>query len=153
MITYSFTSLQTSGRYRGNAFSVGSATESARTCLRPITFYMIPKHTNPYTLRGSTTTISRSALNDSDDEHEPVQSNPDHARMLARLESILKRAIDDVIPASPDSQKDSDGVPHKKKRKIAKESEKGEGQGDPIAVCTSLATAFPDVFQRRMVCF
>lgn len=108
---------------------------------------MISKHTNPHTLLSSTTTISRSALNDSDNEDGPVQSNPDHAQMLARLESILKRTIDDVIPASSCSQEDQDSAPRKKRRKTAKEGDKGGGRVEPIAVCTSPATTFPSAFQ------
>ncbi|TBU46808.1 hypothetical protein BD309DRAFT_1016800 [Dichomitus squalens] len=84
---------------------------------------MIPKHTNPSVLLSSLTIVSRAALHDSDDDGEPTQADPQHAHMLARLESILKRTIEDTLPLTSqlDGSPDIDSPRKKKKRKVEKD--------------------------------
>ena len=100
---------------------------------------MIPKHTNPSVLLNSTAIVSRAALHDSDDDDEPVQADPQHAQLLARLENILKRSIEDVLPPTlqPDGQDDSGKSRKKKRRKVEMEQgqeETGEGLVEEEAV-------------------
>ena len=89
---------------------------------------MIPKYSNPSTLLSSTAIVSRAALrDDSDDEAEPAQTNPEHAQLVARLENILKRSIDETLP-----HKDGAGdgeLPRKKKRRRV---DKGGQEDDPV---------------------
>ena len=101
---------------------------------------MIPKHANPFSLLSSTTIVSRSALKDSDDEEEHVETNPEHAQMIARLESILKRNIDDVLPPASHERESTDGASRKKKRRKVAAGEKTGGE-EPVAVCTSARAA------------
>ncbi|KAI1797400.1 hypothetical protein LXA43DRAFT_984246 [Ganoderma leucocontextum] len=86
---------------------------------------MIPKYSNPFTVLNSTAIVSRSALRDSDDSDEPIQTDLEHAQMLARLENILKRTIEDVLPPASqlEGQHDGDTSRKKKKRKVEKEQE------------------------------
>ncbi|KAI0349744.1 hypothetical protein OH77DRAFT_1171959 [Trametes cingulata] len=106
---------------------------------------MVPKHANPYLLPEQTTVVSRAALRDSDDELEPVEADPERAQMLARLENILKRSIEDVLPANvrPGGQANGDAPPRKKKRRKVEEkvqegeedARKDEGQKEePVVV-------------------
>ncbi|KAI8982734.1 hypothetical protein BD414DRAFT_579026 [Trametes punicea] len=102
---------------------------------------MIPKHANPFLLPDQTTVVSRAALRDSDDEEEPTDhADPARAQMLARLESILKRSIADVLPSDPlpAEEIDEDRRRKKKRRKVQeKEDEAGKdgvGQGELVAV-------------------
>ena len=90
---------------------------------------MIPKHTNPYTLHDSTAIVSRSALNGSDDEEDFGHANSaEHAQMVARLEKILKRTIDDALPASSNATEYAEGAsPRKKRRKVNAEKDVQEG--------------------------
>ncbi|KAI0368036.1 hypothetical protein BV20DRAFT_969891 [Pilatotrama ljubarskyi] len=86
---------------------------------------MLPKHANPYLLPEQTTVVSRAALRDSDDERESVDADPERAQMLARLENILKRSIEHVLP--PDVRRGARGAqvegdaPRKKKRRKVEE--------------------------------
>ena len=109
---------------------------------------MIPKHTNPYTLRDSTAIVSRSALKGSDDEEDFGHANSaEHAQMVARLEKILKRTIDDALPASSSGMENAEGAssPRKKRRRVDVERDvqegrkMGEGSGVevPATVCES----------------
>ncbi|PIL29818.1 hypothetical protein GSI_08025 [Ganoderma sinense ZZ0214-1] len=101
---------------------------------------MIPKHSNPFAILSSTVTVSRSALRDSDDEDEPGQPDAEHAQMLARLENILKRTIEDVLPPASQvgGEHDEDAPRKKKRRKVDKQAEgaeqKLEGEEDGAAV-------------------
>ena len=100
---------------------------------------MIPRHTNPSVLLNSTAIVSRAALHDSDDDDEPAQADPQHAQLLARLENILKRSIEDVLPPTPqpDGHDDSDKSRKKKRRKLEREQgqeEAVEGQVEEEAV-------------------
>ncbi len=103
---------------------------------------MIPKHLNPFAVLKSTAIVSRSALRDSDDEDEPIPPDPEHAQMLARLENILKRTIEDVLPPAPQAEgQHDDGAPRKKKRrKVDKPQEDvnpgPEGEEEVTAVRT-----------------
>ncbi|KAH9945211.1 uncharacterized protein BXZ73DRAFT_96201 [Epithele typhae] len=76
---------------------------------------MIPKHTNPFSLTSETALVSRSALNESDEEPEIEHEDPEHAQLLARLENILKRTIDNVLLPAPRSTETEE--PSKKKRR------------------------------------
>lgn len=108
---------------------------------------MIPKHANPYLLTEQTTVVSRAALReDDDDEREPldVSMHPERAEMLARLENILKRSIEDVLPSSThtavneEAEAEADGGSRKKKRRkvgVTKEEQ-------PVAVRTSHSSFF-----------
>ena len=100
---------------------------------------MIPKHTNPSVLLNSTAIVSRAALHDSDDDDEPVEADPQHAQLLAQLEHILKRSIEDVLPPTPqpEDQDDGDRSRKKKRRKVEREQEQEEtreGQVEEEAV-------------------
>ncbi|RPD61051.1 hypothetical protein L226DRAFT_55355 [Lentinus tigrinus ALCF2SS1-7] len=81
---------------------------------------MIPKYSNPSVLLGSTAIVSRAALrDDSEDEAEPAETIPEHAQLVARLENILKRSIDETsLPQSGDKDEHS---PRKKKRRKVEE--------------------------------
>lgn len=101
---------------------------------------MIPKHANPYLLTERTIIVSRAALReDDDDDQEPleVSMHPERAEMLARLENILKRSIEDVLPSSthPEAEADMevDGASRKKKRRKVEETKEEE----PVSVRTS----------------
>ncbi|KAM5544526.1 hypothetical protein V8D89_001424, partial [Ganoderma adspersum] len=117
-------------------------TPSASQCpeFRP----MIPKHSNPFALLSSTAIVSRAALRDSDDEDGPTQPDSEHAQMLARLENILKRTIQDVLPQASqvEGPRDEDAPRKKKRRKIDKEQEEAkrklEGEEAAPAVCFRL---------------
>ena len=104
---------------------------------------MIPKNTNPYTLLNHTTSVSRAALRDpEDDEDESIKADPGHVQMLARLESILKRTIDDVLPQTTIDPNAADSPSRKKKRrKLADDQEKikEEVKEEPVTVCTFAA--------------
>lgn len=108
---------------------------------------MIPKHANPYLLKEQTTVVSRAALReDSDDEPEPPTMHPERAQMLARLESILKRSIEDVLPLSTQSGNQEDGdAPRKKKRRKVEEP-KVDKPEEPVAVRTSNRLSAPRAF-------
>ncbi|KAH9902619.1 hypothetical protein C8Q73DRAFT_785281 [Cubamyces lactineus] len=104
---------------------------------------MIPKYANPLLLPDQTTVVSRAALRDSDDESESVDhADPERAQMLARLENILKRSIEDVLPTSVQHTGGaSEEQKRKKKRRKVEEEAKDEDKGEresredePIAV-------------------
>ncbi|KAI0636085.1 hypothetical protein C8Q77DRAFT_1155796 [Trametes polyzona] len=99
---------------------------------------MIPKHANPYFLTEQTTVVSRSALReDSDDELGPPEADPERAEMLARLENILKRSIEDVLPSTTRAGGDVESTdpPRKKKRRKVEEAIAPTQQEEqPVAV-------------------
>lgn len=102
---------------------------------------MIPKHANPYVLTDQTIVVSRAALReDGDDDREPLDASmhPERAEMLARLENILKRSIEDVLPSSAHMEVAAveDGASRKKKRRKVEET-KEEDSTQPVAVRTS----------------
>ncbi|KAI0663776.1 hypothetical protein C8Q70DRAFT_378018 [Cubamyces menziesii] len=104
---------------------------------------MIPKYANPLLLPDQTAVVSRAALRDSDDESEPGDhADPERAQMLARLENILKRSIEDVLPTSVQhiGGQGEEQKRKKKRRKVEeelKDEEKGERklkEDEPVAV-------------------
>ncbi|KAH9847512.1 hypothetical protein C2E23DRAFT_495490 [Lenzites betulinus] len=100
---------------------------------------MIPKHSNPYLLRTEQTAIvSRAALRgDSEDEREAPDADPERAQMLARLENILKRSIEDVLPAGLVHSAGSAGgesPKRKKRRKVEEGKEEEDKPTQPVAV-------------------
>lgn len=103
---------------------------------------MIPKHANPYLLTERTTIVSRAALReDNDDDRELLDASmhPERAEMLARLENILKRSIEEVLPPSTHTEAyagaevEVDGVSRKKKCRKVEETKEEQ----PVAVRTS----------------
>lgn len=99
---------------------------------------MMPKHANPYLHAEQTIVVSRAALREEDDDdREPldVLMHPERAEMLARLENILKRSIEDVLPSSTHTDADAevDGGSRKKKRRKVEETKEEQ----PVAVRTS----------------
>ncbi|KAI0833661.1 hypothetical protein BC628DRAFT_40105 [Trametes gibbosa] len=99
---------------------------------------MIPKHSNPYLLHEHTAIVSRAALRgDSDDElREALDADPGRAQMLARLENILKRSIEDVLPAGLQSSAATAGgeSPRKNKRRKVDEEAKVAEEQQPVVV-------------------
>ena len=99
---------------------------------------MIPKYANPLLLPDQTAVVSRAALRDSDDESEPVDhTDPERAQMLARLENILKRSIEDVLPTSVQhtGSQNEEQKRKKKRRKVEEElKDEEKGEREPVAV-------------------
>ncbi|KAI0749609.1 hypothetical protein C8Q80DRAFT_1119835 [Daedaleopsis nitida] len=101
---------------------------------------MIPRYSNPSALLQSTAIVSRSALNgDSDDEASlaPPAADAEHARMVARLENILKRSIADVLP-QVHAEEDEERSRKKRKRK-EDSTEEGSTRG---AIVEQVAVSF-----------
>ncbi|KAI0694657.1 hypothetical protein C8T65DRAFT_744285 [Cerioporus squamosus] len=105
---------------------------------------MIPKYSNPSVLLNSTTIVSRAALNDDfEDEEDPSvqQRDSEHAQLVARLENILKRTIQEVLPARVE---DRDGeVPRKKKRRKVDEAGQQDAEQE-VAVTEEIAVPETD---------